>query len=183
MKKKFLIFILIITFITGLYIGRVIASPGLPATVLEAGSLVTEASYVIFTDGTEIYARNGETGEIEFQDTDADTLINNVLNILTSGGKIFIKGNIIFETITISKSGIILSGDTAAYTRDISGTPMIRHLIFNSTNGNVDSGLVENMYIGELIIQPDNYNRIRGLSFRDVDFVISRPYNSHGVSS
>ncbi|MCX6821837.1 MAG: right-handed parallel beta-helix repeat-containing protein [Candidatus Aenigmarchaeota archaeon] len=60
-------------------------------SVVEPGSMVTEASYVIFTDGAMIYARDGNTGEIVNSNTDASTVINWAINQLTNGGKIFIK--------------------------------------------------------------------------------------------
>jgi len=43
------------------------------------------ASYIVWTDGTTIYAKNGTTGEVEFSGTDAATVINNALANLTSG--------------------------------------------------------------------------------------------------
>jgi hypothetical protein len=62
------------------------------------------ASYIIFTDGVNVYAKNGLTGKIEFSGTDASAVINAAINALPnvsasefgeSGtgkvGKIFIK--------------------------------------------------------------------------------------------
>jgi len=52
-----------------------------------------EASYVIFTDGTNVYAMNGSTGRIESQDTNASWVIQQAIDTAYSngGGKIFIK--------------------------------------------------------------------------------------------
>jgi len=50
------------------------------------------ASYIIFTDGSTVYAKNGTTGEIEFSGADAATVIQQAIDALSgSGGKIFIK--------------------------------------------------------------------------------------------
>ena len=49
------------------------------------------ASYIIYKDGLGyVYAKNGETGKIDFRGTDAATVIQNAIDSL-SGGKIFIK--------------------------------------------------------------------------------------------
>jgi hypothetical protein len=54
--------------------------------------MVTEDSYIIFTDGYNVYSRNGFTGEIQFSGTDARTVIQNSINALgANGGKIHIK--------------------------------------------------------------------------------------------
>ncbi|MCX6821839.1 MAG: right-handed parallel beta-helix repeat-containing protein [Candidatus Aenigmarchaeota archaeon] len=81
-------------------------------SVVEPGSMVSEVSYIVFTDGTNIYARNGMTGEIEFQGTDATTIIQSTINSLgTNGGKIFIKEGTYLLTDTIYlNSRIALDG-------------------------------------------------------------------------
>jgi len=48
-------------------------------------------SYIIFTDGTNYYAKNGRTGQIDFSGTDAGTVIQNVINAIRNGGTIYIK--------------------------------------------------------------------------------------------
>jgi hypothetical protein len=66
------------------------ASLGLFKAVIEPGSMVTEASYVIFQDDYgNVYARNGLTGEIEFSGTDASTVIQSAIDAGT--GEIFVK--------------------------------------------------------------------------------------------
>jgi len=52
-------------------------------------------SYIIFTDGTNYYAKNGKTGQIDFSGTDASTVIQNAINSLAEGGgKIYIKAGV-----------------------------------------------------------------------------------------
>ncbi len=68
-------------------------SKAAPTTIIESGSNVDTASYIIFQDSGTIYAKNGTTGKIEFSGTDASTVIQSAVNILTKGGSIFIKTN------------------------------------------------------------------------------------------
>ncbi len=82
-------------------------SKAAPSTVIEAGSNVDTASYIIFKDGNTIYTKNGMTGKIEFQNTDASTVINDTLKNLTSGRtwkeKVVLKGNFLLTNrISIS---------------------------------------------------------------------------------
>jgi len=50
-----------------------------------------EASFIIWTDGTKVYAAKGSDGSLYTSGTDACTVIQAAINALTSGGKIFIK--------------------------------------------------------------------------------------------
>jgi len=54
---------------------------------------VTEASYIIFTDGTTYYAKNGVTGQIDFSGIVASTVIQSTINQIgvLGGGNIFLK--------------------------------------------------------------------------------------------
>ncbi len=87
-------------------------SKAAPSTIIEAGSNVDTASYIIFQDSEKVYAKNGMTGKIEFHGSDASGVIQSVINALsTTGGKIFIKaGTYILSTKathTIASLGII----------------------------------------------------------------------------
>jgi len=77
------------------------------------------ASYIIFGRDTNgdgvydiIYAKNGMTGEIEFNGTDAATVIQSTLNALTSGRtwkeRIVIKGNFTISSQITLQSYVIL---------------------------------------------------------------------------
>jgi len=64
-----------------------------------------EASYIVFTDGSKYYAKNGDSGTIEFTDTDISNLLQNAINTLYSkygGGRIFIKRGTYYPTKTIT---------------------------------------------------------------------------------
>jgi len=73
---------------------------------------VTSASYIIFKKGNVIYAKNGETGAIEFSGTDASTVIQNAIDNLTSGRtwkeKVVLRGSFtLSDTITIPSYTIL----------------------------------------------------------------------------
>jgi hypothetical protein len=109
-KKKLIlmIFPLILIGIISAYIYASHSSP--PPAIVEPGSMVTEASYIIFTDGAgNYYARNGSTGKIEFSGTDAATIIQQAIN---SGGLVFVKNgtynfNSFIFTNIISGGGLV----------------------------------------------------------------------------
>lgn len=69
---------------------------------ISAGIPEQMASYVVYIDGTTIYAKNGHTGQIDYSGTDASTVINNALSNLTSGRtwkeKVTLKGNFTIGT-------------------------------------------------------------------------------------
>jgi hypothetical protein len=77
--------------------------------------MATEASYVIFTDGTTVYARNGLTGAIEFSDTNASKVIQEAIDTVGNMGRIFIKkGTYMLSTgliIPQGAYGIMIDGE------------------------------------------------------------------------
>jgi len=69
-------------------------------------------SYVIWNDNGTIRARNGLTGKIDFQGTDASTVIQSALNSLTSGRtwkeKVSLKGDFtVSDTVTVPSYTIL----------------------------------------------------------------------------
>ena len=76
-----------------------------------------EASYVVYTDGSKYYAKNGDTERIEFTDSDISNLLQNVINTLYQkykGGRIFIKRGTYYPTRTINipdGMSLILEGE------------------------------------------------------------------------
>ena len=81
------------------------------------------ASYIIFTDGTNVYAKNGDTGAIEYINTDAAKVIQYAVNnvIGNGGGKIFIRRGLynansqIWIKSTIGKAvRVIIEGEGGA---------------------------------------------------------------------
>ena len=62
-------------------------------TVIEPGSMVSNADYTIFVDGTNYKARNGTTGNIEYSSTNASQVINNAISDSSAGAIIEFNGN------------------------------------------------------------------------------------------
>lgn len=75
---------------------------------------ISEASYIIWQEDGNIFAQNGLTGIIDYVGNDAATVINNTINTLSSGGKIFIKNEtyIITSSLTIAANYITIQGES-----------------------------------------------------------------------
>ena len=90
-----------------------------PVTVIEEGSGVEPASYVVFgvdTSGDgiadEIYAKSGDNGAIAFSGTNAAAVINAAISALPNGGKVLIKKGTYSITASINlASNIALVGE------------------------------------------------------------------------
>jgi len=75
---------------------------------------VIPPSYVISKIGDKYYAKNGETGEIEFSGTDASSVIQSAIDALPAdGGKIFIKAGTyeLKNGLVINKDKVELEGE------------------------------------------------------------------------
>jgi hypothetical protein len=97
-------------FSVGYFTGYTVAQTG--TITIEPNSFQTEASYVIFTDGTTIKARNGATGAIDYSGTNASAVIQSAINALTSGGKIFIKaGTYLINSTLYLGNNLVLAGE------------------------------------------------------------------------
>jgi len=75
------------------------------------------ASYIIFKKGNKTYAKNGVYGHIEYENTDPATVIQNCINALENGGKIFItRGTYeISERIDLTNAkAIVIEGESWA---------------------------------------------------------------------
>jgi len=75
------------------------------------------ASYIIFKKGNKTYAKNGVYGHIEYEDTDASTVIQSAINALSTGSIIIKKG--IYELaneLNLSDKSIQIFGEHREYT-------------------------------------------------------------------
>jgi len=126
-------------------------------------------SYIISKDGDLIKAKNGRTGQIEFSETDAATVIQNALN---SGKSIFIKDIIEIKTgITVPSYKTILSdgqgglkaADNANLSYLLKLSPNTKFVkIYNlQLNGNKDNG---NPNITGVLVQADTPDKAAGWS-------------------
>jgi hypothetical protein len=86
------------------------------------------ASYIVFTDGVNVYAKNGLTGAIEYSNPgDAGDVINYCVSKLpANGGKIFIRaGTYSVKTpVTINRNGVMIEGEQLGY-GDQPGTKLV----------------------------------------------------------
>jgi len=73
-----------------------------PSIIVKPESFVETASYIIFKDGTEIKAKNGDTGQIESNETNSAT-IQQAINTLGSDGGIitFKRGKYVLEDFIV----------------------------------------------------------------------------------
>jgi len=100
----------------------------------------SEASYIVFTDGSKYYAKNGSTGVIEYSDADASKVIQYTIDRAgeRGGGKVFIKAGLykLSNTITISKNNIVVEGEGAVTVLQISmsSAPFKAFIINNVSN-------------------------------------------------
>jgi len=79
-------------------------------TVIQEGSMVTEASYIIFKDGTTYYARNGKTGAISYSGTNCSAVVESAYNsdpslIHFSSGMFYFTHGIIIEDSNVNFEG------------------------------------------------------------------------------
>jgi parallel beta-helix repeat protein len=111
-KKKYMAILLVAMF-AGLSFA-IVAGPLGSARKDPPGkvSAVTEASYVFFTDGFAVYARNGTTGVIDYSGNDAAAVIQAGIDALGShGGIILIREGTYVISSTIRVPGnVTLSG-------------------------------------------------------------------------
>jgi hypothetical protein len=93
--------VVLCVFSIGYFVGTISAQTG--TITVEPGSFAETASYVVWTDGTYVYAKNGKTGAIEFSGTDAASVIQSALNALTSGRtwkeKVVLKGEFVLNSM------------------------------------------------------------------------------------
>jgi hypothetical protein len=119
-------FVAILLLFTSLNILISAQSPNIP-TVIEPGSQVTGASFVIFVNDGTVYARYGTSGAIAYSSTNASNLLQTVFDSLTSGGLVIIKTDLLIDfKVQIRNPGIRIEG---AGTGHLFGFP---NLIWNS---------------------------------------------------
>jgi len=117
---------------------------------ISAFNLKLPVSYIIWTDGTTVYALNGTSGLIDYSGTDATTVIQNAIDAITDG-TIFIKsGTYLINQSIHLKSDINIIGENPATTilqtnSDIS--------ILNTIAGNGDhTGRYFNIQISRITV-------------------------------
>jgi len=86
------------------------------STTTSKTSTNTLPSYTIFIDGSRIKAKNSFTGKIDYEGTDAASVIQNTIDSLgKDGGKIFLTaGTYQVKQIVVAQSGITVDADVGA---------------------------------------------------------------------
>ncbi len=118
------------------------------------------ASYVIFADGTTIYAKNGSTGKIDFSGVD---VLQTAINSLSSGGKIVIISDLTEQPCISIPSNIEICGI---------GDVTIDFLGAGFKNKNQNSFIDQNIKIHDITIVGTalngSYSQNRGIYLRNV---------------
>jgi parallel beta-helix repeat protein len=151
-----------------------------PVTVIEEGSGVEPASYIVFgvdTNGDniadEIYAKSGDNGAIAFSGNNAAAVIQAAINALPNGGKVLIKRGIYSITASINlASNIALVGEGPGtvlripdgFNADLNviyGSNVSRVLVANlkidGNKANNSSGTMHGIYLSSV-----TYSEVRG---------------------
>jgi len=158
-KTKPLLAVLLI-FLMGLNLGYVWASGS--TILITPQSFVSEASYIIFKDGSTYYARNGTTWAIDYSGTNAAVVTQAAINALPNGGTIFVKSGLyeLSQQVTVN-SYISLLGEEIGF----SGDPAIlKGTVFKVQDGAditpfaIASG-ARNCYLGKFIIDGNRANQ------------------------
>ena len=101
---------------------------------------VDETSYIVFTDGSKYYAKNGNTGVIEYSDADATNVIQYAVNKTNElgGGKVFLRaGNYVINATINAKSNVVLEGEGMGITILKASTPNFGTVIDIDSQTNV----------------------------------------------
>jgi len=94
-------------------------------------------SYIIYTDGTNYYAKNGDTGVVEFQGTIASSVIQSAINAMDEGESLFIKyGTYNLNSVLNVTKGINIIGEGIIH----DAVPYDMHGTILKKSGNVFSG-------------------------------------------
>jgi len=149
---------------------------------ISAFNLKSTASYIIWTDGSTIYALNGSTGEIDYSGTDADTIYQSVLNDLNSvgGGKVILKdGTFNIGTEPTYYDNIMIEGQgkntTIKLTSDV--IPFNFHNISNTHVRDLSIEVSDGHTEALLQLYADGTGTVRYCSFDNISVI--NPYSAH----
>jgi len=125
-------------------------------------SLNEPYAYIIYTDGTTAYAKNGHTGKIDYSGTNNNTVIQSVLDGLTSGRTwkqtVKIKGYFIINTsLQINSYTILDLKEAKLFLAAASNTRMIVN--DDTTNGNSNIEIIGGFLDGNRYNQVNTVDR------------------------
>lgn len=94
--------------------------------VIESGSGVETASYIIYKDGSYTCAKNGTTGRVIYREVSSSDVINDTTS-LVNGSVIYIAPGIYYINVFIQNSVILTgAGNSTKLIRDVQSLPVIR---------------------------------------------------------
>lgn len=131
---------------------------------------VSGFSYLVFTDGTSYFMRNGSTGRIDYSSTSAGAVLNNTIgNMSDIDGTIILAPDVLVTgTINITRGNLTIMSNTVGYDfyYDKQPTPQIQRLVINSTTDEIDKILLQGLTFNELLFSPYNHP-IQEVTVRD----------------
>lgn len=141
---------LLVTLLLGITIGYA-ANPS-ATTYLYPGSMTETATYVVWAEGANYFAKNGETGQV-LDSTNASDLIQYCLNTtyaITNKGTVFLKAGVYQLTNTIEvKTGVSLIGSGSQIAFPEIATLIVTRLAWaGSVGGTVVRSDFSNIYVG-----------------------------------
>jgi len=134
-------------------------------------------SYIIWTDGTNYYAKNGATGQIDFSGTDASTVIQLAIDSTATGGEVYVKGDISLKNTVNMSSYVTVTLDGTVYIdADVDG------FVFNGTRkATLRGGLIKvrASTFTHSAIKITAGGEARGNSVKDIE--IQLPSSGYGI--
>ena len=125
---------------------------------------VSPASYIVYTDGSKYYAKNGDSGMIEYSDVDASNVIQYAIDKMPlPGGTIFIKrGTYVLSKAIVINKFVNLVGEgvraTVLKLADNANSSMIDYAIPCSIADSVS----QLMYIAHMMLDGNKANQTSG---------------------
>lgn len=191
-QKSLIITIAILSvFIIGCLVGATIAQSG--AITITPESFSGDYSYLIETDGTYVWAKDGKTGQVVFggvnnvggvSGTNASAVIQSAINALPNGGKIFIKAGtyLLSNQLYIEKDNIALEGEGASTV--LKQTTAGKHgLVINSENVFRQRIRIANLVLDGNYPNTSSTNGIEALCFESTfENIIVRNWGNVGIN-
>lgn len=141
------------------------------------------ASYTILKDGDYYYALPLKSSLDKLKDTDAATVIQNAANVLTNGGKIFLKAGIheISSSINVkSKISIIGEGREVTILKRTADIPIFKFYEYDGQSGNQEKNVLADLSLNGNYGQNYTSDMIQISQLKDSIFQRLSLYNYKG---
>jgi len=144
---------------------------------------IVEPTYIVFKEDSKYLARNGKTGVIDYSGTDASTVIQSVIDVLTNGGLIFIKAGTyeISSSINVkSKITIIGEGRKVTILRRTADIPIFKFYEYDGQSGNQEKNVLADLSLDGNYNQDYTSDMIQISQLKDSIFQRLNLYNYKG---